>query len=289
MNNTMVDTSLNMDTEGMLMKPECLLDLHCMNSDYMPKFDHGEFRFLNGLETRGFQKSPIKDVLHKSLTSVPKNNVNFPLTTKVNSTEKPYQCDTCKKRFSQQSNLCKHILIHSGLKPYICDICSKRFTQQANLVKHRRIHTGDKPFECKVCGRCFSQKANLNKHSLLHTGEKHFRCEFCDKSFVQQANLERHRRTHTGEKPYSCTICDKRFTQRGNLTKHMLIHSVKHEPTQDQFTPPKQTNKMDMGVNPFRKTEYDPNMALKLGGYDGYQFSVPVILSTKEGFFLKRL
>lgn len=31
MNNSIVDTSLNMDAEGMLMKPECLLDLHCMN------------------------------------------------------------------------------------------------------------------------------------------------------------------------------------------------------------------------------------------------------------------
>lgn len=66
----------------------------------------------------------------------------------------------------------------------------------------------------------------------------------------------------------------------------MLIHCVKNGQIPDQFLPAKATRK-NTTLHPFRKQPDDPNMAFKLG-YDSYQFSVPVLLSTKEAFFLKR-
>ncbi len=220
----------------------------------------------------------------------------FPNNQKyINSYEKVHQCDMCKKTFSQQSNLCKHVLIHYGLRPYGCDICGKRFTQQANLIKHKRIHTGDKPFVCKVCGRGFSQKANLKKHAQLHTGEKHFRCDFCEKAFAQLVNLDRHRRTHTGEKPYRCNVCDKKFTQSGNLAKHELIHYLKNGsnnqtwPTHPPLKVPTVKEDVPLMHNPTELNRNDHLLKLDFDGYHTRKVGVPVILSPKDEMLLKRL
>lgn len=231
-------------------------------------------------------KSIFSKLLQQFLLEFQKPMHPIPHPSKYsNSSEKPYQCNTCKKTFSQQSNLCKHQLIHFGVKPYGCDTCGKRFTQQANLIKHKRIHTGDKPFTCKVCQRQFSQNANLKKHMQLHTGEKRYRCEFCDKAFVQQANLERHRRTHTGEKPFSCEVCQKKFTQKGNLVKHEVIHYLKdNSRLASQFqtkVPSKEVlhNLIHVADLPSQSTSND--------GYHK-KMGAPVIVSAREGMFVKR-
>jgi DNA-directed RNA polymerase subunit RPC12/RpoP len=57
------------------------------------------------------------------------------------------------KGFNQNSNLQKHIRIHTVDKPYKCDVCGKGFNQNTNLQKHIRTHIGDKPYECDVCGK----------------------------------------------------------------------------------------------------------------------------------------
>ncbi|XP_054274230.1 zinc finger protein 236-like [Macrosteles quadrilineatus] len=79
------------------------------------------------------------------------------------------------------------------LMQYQCSVCDKWFSKQTNLVRHMRVHTGEKPFNCKECSRSFSQKNSLDKHTTtVHSGEKQWSCSECPKKFSQKGNLETH-------------------------------------------------------------------------------------------------
>ena len=52
-----------------------------------------------------------------------------------------HECDVCEKRFTQASNLKRHMRIHTNERPYECDVCEKRFTTSSNLQRHvRSVH-----------------------------------------------------------------------------------------------------------------------------------------------------
>ncbi|GIY47576.1 hypothetical protein CDAR_92711, partial [Caerostris darwini] len=66
-----------------------------------------------------------------------------------------YTCpiDDCAKRFFRNSDLNRHLKIHSGQKPFQCRVCSKSFFRSCHLIAHNRVHTGEKPYSCDTCGR----------------------------------------------------------------------------------------------------------------------------------------
>uniref|UniRef100_A0A1I8HQT3 Zinc finger protein n=1 Tax=Macrostomum lignano TaxID=282301 RepID=A0A1I8HQT3_9PLAT len=167
------------------------------------------------------------------------------VTNSAQGLQKPFQCDTCQKKFSRRSYLNAHIsVVHRKAKPHKCKRCGKSFSAKHDLHVHSRSHTGERPFECKVCGKRFSISSSLTTHSRqhtgekpfeckqshnalrLHTGEKPFECKVCGKTqFSVSSSLTTHSRQHTGEKPFECKVCGKRFSVSSSLTTHSRQHT----------------------------------------------------------------
>lgn len=108
-----------------------------------------------------------------------------------------------------------------------CSHCKKSFTSQTGLAKHIRIHSDDRTFACTHpgCGKKFSHSSTLKDHMNIHFQRKPYQCKECGKGFPNGSNLNRHARIHTKSKPYVCNICNKAFSQSSNLRVHQKIHS----------------------------------------------------------------
>lgn len=109
---------------------------------------------------------------------------------------RPHECSTCQKRFTEASNLRRHLKYHLGEKPFKCDVCMKQFTRNSDLKVHARIHSGERPYTCSICNRKFTYSSNLNSHIRIHTDGKPFNCSICNKNFNQLRYLKRHTKIH---------------------------------------------------------------------------------------------
>ena len=139
--------------------------------------------------------------------------------------ERPHACPQCKKGFTSNNYLKKHMMIHTGEKPHSCLQCDKRFAGTSHLKRHMMIHTGERPHSCPLCNKGFSNTSNLRRHMLTHTGEKPQSCPQCHKGFISTNKLKHHMMIHTGERPHSCRQCNKGFINTNNLKRHMMIHT----------------------------------------------------------------
>ena len=129
--------------------------------------------------------------------------------------EKPYECDVCKKRFTDASTLVRHKRRHTGEKPYECDVCDKRFTDASTLVRHKRRHTGEKPYECDVCNKRFSTCSGLSTYKVeVHMKNKDF--DLSDSSELKS------------KKPtsitYMCCVFNEEFDIASELESHNAAH-----------------------------------------------------------------
>ena len=70
----------------------------------------------------------------------PNNGHNLPLNSDGVVSQHNHMCTTCGKRFYSNTNLNRHMLIHTGDKPYECDVCGRRFNQKSSMVSHKLVH-----------------------------------------------------------------------------------------------------------------------------------------------------
>uniref|UniRef100_A0A1I8GRS0 Protein krueppel n=1 Tax=Macrostomum lignano TaxID=282301 RepID=A0A1I8GRS0_9PLAT len=140
--------------------------------------------------------------------------------------QRPFQCDTCQKKFSSKSHLKAHMsAVHRKEKPHKCNRCGKSFSRASDLHVHIRSHTGDRPFECKeksleceMCGKRFNRGSNLTRQLRLHAGEEPFLCKVTISAARDSvtAATSKHSKLHTGGKPFGFNMCDIRLRRHSD-------------------------------------------------------------------------
>lgn len=58
----------------------------------------------------------------------------------------PFICGECRKEFSNQSTLTKHMITHSDERKFVCPQCSKAFKRHDHLNGHMLTHREHKPY-----------------------------------------------------------------------------------------------------------------------------------------------
>lgn len=152
---------------------------------------------------------------------------------------KRYQCTTCDRWFWKRYHLKNHQKIHALDKPFQCEMCSNKYTNQGNLDRHIRVfHNKEKRYHCTECGKKFSQTSILRQHIATHSTERKYSCDICQKKFKTESYLTLHRNRHMpGSKrrkppkrtvrsskqsvnPCTCMECGKRFNSTALYLSH---------------------------------------------------------------------
>ncbi|XP_062544311.1 zinc finger protein 267-like [Armigeres subalbatus] len=145
---------------------------------------------------------------------------------KKNHSGLKFICEHCGISFKSKHDMLIHELyLHSTERPFACDLCEKRFHRKYDLANHRRSHTNEKPYKCchEGCDKAYKTRPGVTIHYRnQHSGEKLYKCSYggCDKSYACSQLLKVHVRKHTLEKPFKCYYCELHF----HSASHRSIH-----------------------------------------------------------------
>ena len=124
--------------------------------------------------------------------------------------------------------------MHSG-KNIHCETCDKQFTTNSNLNKHMKLHTvtitpeiKDKGnFECPKCGKECSYKRGMNEHMKKVHRFNEVICSTCDNVYKTASDLKRHiNDSHAPIEKRKCSKCKKVLSSISNLKHHMMTQHI---------------------------------------------------------------
>ncbi|XP_053743288.1 oocyte zinc finger protein XlCOF8.4 [Synchiropus splendidus] len=120
----------------------------------------------------------------------------------IHTGKKPYKCPDCGKDFAFLQNMKTHQKLHQE-KPFRCTSCRKGYSDETQLQQHMLSHNGDKPHKCDLCDKSFGLAYLLRDHMNTHTGDRPHRCDECHKSFSWFSSLLVHQKIHARKRQSS--------------------------------------------------------------------------------------
>ncbi|XP_019967185.2 uncharacterized protein [Paralichthys olivaceus] len=137
----------------------------------------------------------------------------------IHTGKKPYKCPDCGKDFAFLQNMRTHQKLHQE-KPFRCTSCRKGYSDETQLQQHMLSHNGDKPHKCHLCDKSFGLAYLLRDHMNTHTGERPHRCDECHKTFSWFSSLLVHQKIHArkrqGFSQYNSLAISARMRGRGS-------------------------------------------------------------------------
>lgn len=141
---------------------------------------------------------------------------------KLHTSNEPYTCSKCDKRFDRKSKRNSHFRSHFSTI-LECDKCGKKIKGDETMMKeHHEYNHIDKDRQCPICLKKFEKISfkKLEYHMYWHDDSKLHKCKFCPKKFIQTTHLAVHERTHDGEYLSTCRQCNMSF----HSTKLLELH-----------------------------------------------------------------
>ena len=96
---------------------------------------------------------------------------------------KAFARQICDKKFSEKSNLNRHVYtVHEKKESFVCQLCDKIFTRKDNLKQHIETH-GEidliiRSFDCTLCAK---NLCHLKQHvEAIQEKKKRLASQFCD-------------------------------------------------------------------------------------------------------------
>lgn len=132
---------------------------------------------------------------------------------------KPFQCEVCNKKFSEERYFKEHKLNHDSPNPFGCEKCDKAFTRKTSLSRHMRTaHSSKRNYRCKLCDYRGKTQDDLTIHTKIHS--KAFKCDVCARKFSRSTQLKEHRVLHDNALAYQCNVCHGSFSAKKSLKLH---------------------------------------------------------------------
>lgn len=92
------------------------------------------------IQSQGDEIVPVAMEQIVSSENYPEMDDVVPLQTDEYTTQRPYPCDFCSRRFRKKANLQNHMIAHQNVRPHMCNLCGSRYVRKCDLINHLKIH-----------------------------------------------------------------------------------------------------------------------------------------------------